>query len=52
VNFTDATTRFDCLCGLVVGVPGYISGGPGFDSRHYKKCSGFETGSTQPRECN
>jgi ribosomal protein L37E len=27
---------------------------PGFDSRHYqkKKCSGSETGSTQPREYN
>jgi hypothetical protein len=23
----------DRLCGLVVRVPGYISGGPGFDSR-------------------
>jgi hypothetical protein len=23
----------DCLCGLVVRVPGYRSGGPGFDSR-------------------
>jgi hypothetical protein len=22
----------DCLCGLVVRVPGYRSGGPGFDS--------------------
>jgi hypothetical protein len=27
----------DRLCGLVVRVPGYRSGGPGFDSRHYKK---------------
>jgi hypothetical protein len=25
------------LCGLVVRVLGYRSGGPGFDSRHYKK---------------
>jgi hypothetical protein len=27
----------DRLCGLVVRVLGYRSGGPGFDSRHYKK---------------
>jgi hypothetical protein len=27
----------DRLCGLVVRVPGYISGGPGFDYRHYKQ---------------
>jgi hypothetical protein len=27
----------DHFCGLVVRVPGYRSGGPGFDSRHYKK---------------
>jgi hypothetical protein len=26
-----------CLCGLVVRVPGYRSGDPGFDFRHYKK---------------
>jgi hypothetical protein len=25
------------LCGLVVRIPGYISGGPGFDSLYYKK---------------
>jgi hypothetical protein len=25
----------DLLCGLVVIAPGYISRGPGFDSRHY-----------------
>jgi hypothetical protein len=25
-----------CLCGLVVRVPGYRSGGTGFDSRHYQ----------------
>jgi hypothetical protein len=37
------------LCGLV---PGYRSGVPGFDSRHYKKSSGSGTGSTQPREYN
>jgi hypothetical protein len=27
----------DRVCGLVVRVPGYRSGGPEFDSRHYKK---------------
>jgi hypothetical protein len=27
----------DRLCGLVVRVIGYRSGGPGFDSRHYQK---------------
>jgi hypothetical protein len=27
----------DRLCGLVVRVPGYRSGAPGFDSQHYKK---------------
>jgi hypothetical protein len=26
----------DRLCGLVVRVPGYISRGPGFDSRRYQ----------------
>jgi hypothetical protein len=26
----------DCLCGLVVRVPGYRSRGPGFDSRSYQ----------------
>jgi hypothetical protein len=29
---------------LVVRVPGYRSGGPGFDSRHYKKGVGLEWG--------
>jgi hypothetical protein len=27
----------DRLCGLVLSVLGYRSGGPGFDFRHYKK---------------
>jgi hypothetical protein len=27
----------DRICGLVVRVLGYRSGGPGFDSRHYQK---------------
>jgi hypothetical protein len=34
VNMLEAGDR---LCGLVVRVLGYRSGGPGFDSRHYKK---------------
>jgi hypothetical protein len=36
----------DRLCGLVVRVLGYKSGGPGFDSRHYqgKKVAGLERG--------
>jgi hypothetical protein len=34
----------DCLCGLEVRVPVYRSGGPGFDSRHYKKVLGLERG--------
>jgi hypothetical protein len=50
------TVRTDRLCGLVVRVLGYRSGGPGsiFDSWHYQKknCSGSGTGSTQPREYN
>jgi hypothetical protein len=42
------------LCGLVVRVPGYRSGGPGFDSRalQEKKSSRSGTGSTQLREYN
>jgi hypothetical protein len=46
--------RNDRLCGLVVRVRGYRSGGPGFDSRELqeKNCSGSGTGSTQPREYN
>jgi hypothetical protein len=42
----------DRLCGLVVRVPGYRSGGPGSIPGHYKKSSGSGTGSTQPREYN
>jgi hypothetical protein len=34
----------DRLCDLVVRVPGYRSGGPGFDSRHYKKLLSLERG--------
>jgi hypothetical protein len=46
--------KMDHLCGLVVRVPGYRSGGPGFDSRALQeiKSSGSGTGSTQPREYN
>jgi hypothetical protein len=25
-----------CICGLLIRVPGYRSGGPGFDSRRYQ----------------
>jgi hypothetical protein len=44
----------DRLCGLVVRVLGYRSGGPGSipDTTTKKKGSGFGTGSTQPREYN
>jgi hypothetical protein len=38
------------LCGLAVGVPGYRSRGPGFDSRDFLRSSGSGTGSTHPRE--
>jgi hypothetical protein len=41
------------LCGLVVRVLGYRSGGPGSTSgTNRKKSSVSETGSTQPREYN
>jgi hypothetical protein len=44
----------DRLCGLLVRIPGYRSGGPGFDSRalQEKKSSGSGTGSTQPLDYN
>jgi hypothetical protein len=43
----------DHLCGLVVRVPGYRSGGPGsISGTTRKKSSGSGTGSTQPREYN
>jgi hypothetical protein len=42
-----------CLCGLVVRVLGYRSGGPGsIPGTTKKKTSGSGTGSTQPREYN
>jgi hypothetical protein len=44
----------DRLCGLVVKVLGYRSGGPGSipGTTRLKKSSGSGTGSTQPREYN
>jgi hypothetical protein len=42
----------DHLCGLVVRVLGYRSGGPGSIPGTIKKSSGFGTGSTQPRDYN
>jgi hypothetical protein len=43
----------DHLCGLVVRVLGYISGGPGLiPGTTRKKSSEFGTGSIQPREYN
>jgi hypothetical protein len=43
----------DRLCGLVVRVHGYRSGGPGsIPGTTRKKSSGSGTGSTQPREYN
>jgi hypothetical protein len=41
------------LCGLVVRVLGYRSGGPGsIPGTTRKKSSGFRMGSTHPREYN
>jgi hypothetical protein len=46
-------TLVDRLCGLVVRVLGYRSGGPGsILGTTRKKSSGSGTGSTQPREYN
>jgi hypothetical protein len=43
----------DRLCGLVVRVLGYSSGGPGsIPGTTRKKSSGSGTGSNQPREYN
>jgi hypothetical protein len=43
----------DCLCGLVVRVTGYWSGGPvSIPGTARKKRNGSGTGSTQPREYN
>jgi hypothetical protein len=35
VNY-EAGSDSNCLCGLVITVPGYRSRGPGFDSRRYQ----------------
>jgi hypothetical protein len=45
-------TDLDRLCGLVVRVLGYRSGGPGSipGTTRKKKCRGSGTGCTQPRE--
>jgi hypothetical protein len=53
-NFAVLYRALDRLCGLVVRVLGYRSGGSGFDSLHYQKknISGSGTGSTQPRDYN
>jgi hypothetical protein len=50
--YTGMRHLFDRLCGLVVKVFGYRSGGPGSIPGITKKISGSETGSTQPREYN
>jgi hypothetical protein len=55
VNIVVNVRRVDRLCDLVVTVPGYRSGGPGFGSRRYQiflEVVGLERGSTQPREDN
>jgi hypothetical protein len=36
--------KIDRLCGLMVRVLGYRSGGPEFDSRHYKKVVSLQRG--------
>jgi hypothetical protein len=54
INFSWLIGVQDRLCGLVVRVLGYRSGGPGSipGTTRKKKCSGSGTGSTQPREYN
>jgi hypothetical protein len=49
---TDPYSYMDRLCGLVVRVLGYRSGGPGSipGTNRKKKFSGSGTGWTQPRE--
>jgi hypothetical protein len=44
VNFPLVYVSHDRLCGLVVKVPGYRYGGPGFDSSRDKKVVGLERG--------
>jgi hypothetical protein len=52
LNFTMRILNKDRLCGLVVRVRGYRSGGPGSipGTSRKKKISGSGTGCTQPRE--
>jgi hypothetical protein len=53
LNLIDLLTYYDRLCGLVVRVLGYRSGGPGsIPDTTRKKSSWSGTGSTQPREYN
>jgi hypothetical protein len=45
--------KYSVICGLVVRVLGYRTGGPGsIPGTTRKKSSGSGTGSTQPREYN
>jgi hypothetical protein len=49
-SFLHSLLTIDRLCGLVVGVLGYRSGGPcSIPGTTKKKSSGSGTGSTQPR---
>jgi hypothetical protein len=51
--FGQMRDEVDRLCGLVVRVLGYRSGGPGLiPGTTKKKSTGSGTGSTQPREYN
>jgi hypothetical protein len=51
--FTNGICTLDRLCGLVVRVLGYRSGGPGsIPGTTRKKSIGSGTGSTRPREYN
>jgi hypothetical protein len=53
LNNVGNVSDVDRLCGLVVRVLGYRSGGPGsIRGTTRKKSSGSRTGSTQPREYN
>jgi hypothetical protein len=52
-SFSFIKVHFDRLCGLVVRVLGYRSGGPGsIPGTTRKKSNGSGTESTQPREYN
>jgi hypothetical protein len=52
-SFSTAISLFVFLCGLVVRILDYSSGGPGsIPGTTRKKSSGSGTGSTQPREYN